>query len=1471
MPRFRPLHLTKAALRILVYTVAALLIVVVVAIAAIETGWVKNQIRRIIVNQANGYLTATLEIGQLQGSLFRGLTLSNVKVSQNGRTIIAIDDVSVSYSIRELFEPGVIIRRVRLTRPRVIVARLPDGRWNMSALVKREQRERQSSGPRRPLRVLAIEIADGDVELRDPLTFEAVHVPQRYAALNVSGAYDYQPVTSYIQLGDVSWNGGEDGLSMRHLAGGLVIGPAGWEFHSLHVTSARSEFTLSGRINRSTQPTMIDLHAAADRFAFQEWSPVLGGMHNIAVEGRFNLALTGPPANLTTNLTLAGTGGDVDLAATLNTTVPGWHGKGEATVSRVNLARWLNREDRPSDITGHVVFDLDFDLGRHFPRGGFNFVGPRAKYIGYEISDLKARGTLTATEALIADATGAAYGSQLHITQGSIGIDEPFSYHFVGSDAGMDLTKLPPEVPITHVASDLALDSFDVTGQFASPLFIKGEARFGASTYLGARVGAGTVGAVDTSTTPTQYSGDGEISDLDINRFGRDLDVVWMRDPRWAGIVAGHFHVKGAGSGPLMTLEGGGRLARADMFHGHLTDADVSIQIANGSLSGTYNGAIESMDAETAFADPRFRATLAGSADATFAVHDIMKRTTSIDDYDVSGTLALRKSTIRGVAIDTGSVEGRLAGTSLTITRLDTKGAIDATASGRIEFDGETSSDFHYEIGSADLSLLNDAVGYTLLGTLTASGSLTGPMTAAHVVGDANFDNLDVNGTSVLSTTGKYDATVSWDEPRAAAATFNGSATEIYTAGRDIPSIEGTVTYDAQRVTARLVIDPLWVGAPRETGSLAVDVDGRLRYDESAFDVSRLQFAVGTAQTWRLASPSATISWNDAAIGITPAEFVDVATGAQHVSIGGSWRTDGTGTLKIGATGVSLDALTSEGAAPARYGGLLDLDATIRGTRDHPVAAADITVRDGRVRKLTYQQLGGHVAYDAGVFNLDLRLDQSAGVWLTAKGRVPMNLSGTTPPDAALDLRVASSTVGLGLLEGITDVVHDVAGQLVVNLDVVGTVRDPHFTGNVTIANAAFVVSASGARYKNGSTTLELTSDRVNVSAFHLEDRNGRTLDLFGSLGTRALSVGDIHIDAIARRFEVLHNDTGSVDIDTTLQLRGNVDHPQISGDVTILSGELKVDRIFERALFQPYATSETVIPASAGVSPPLANGTPVDAIAALNPWDRLGLDISIHSRGTLRLTGDNVQVATGTPLGLGSFNLRATGDLYLSKNAGQPAYVTGSFDSISGSYAFQGRRFDVDPTSSINFRGDLNPEIYITVNRVISGVETRVTIAGELQQPELRLASTPPLESSDILSLIVFNTSTSELSATQQQALAVRAGTLAYGFVATPLIAALSRSIGLDTLEIAPPNTVNGVSYGPSVTVGNELVPGLVAQFTRAFGQEAYDEATVEYYISRILRIRATFSDAQSLVLRDQPFRRIERAGIDLLFFFSF
>src|SRR5438093_721401 len=124
------------------------------------------------------------------------------------------------------------------------------------------------------------------------------------------------------------------------------------------------------------------------------------------------------------------------------------------------------------------------------------------------------------------------------------------------------------------------------------------------------------------------------------------------------------------------------------------------------------------------------------------------------------------------------------------------------------------------------------------------------------------------------------------------------------------------------------------------------------------------------------------------------------------------------------------------------------------------------------------------------------------------------------------------------------------------------------------------------------------------------------------------------------------------MDINAKLELRGQFESPRLSGRITVSGGLLNVDRILDRTMLHPYSVQA-------------ARSPEVDAIVALNPWDRLGLGIELNVPNTLRMVGDSVQVSAGTPLGIGNINLRALGDLYLYKDPGQPLYVTGSLDQV--------------------------------------------------------------------------------------------------------------------------------------------------------------------------------------------------------------
>ena len=91
----------------------------------------------------------------------------------------------------------------------------------------------------------------------------------------------------------------------------------------------------------------------------------------------------------------------------------------------------------------------------------------------------------------------------------TIGIDAPFPFRFQGRTTAIDLRRVPTAVPVPHVESLLTFD-YDVTGRFSEP-FITGRATFAPSEFLGATVGDGTVGSIDTQQQPVHYTGDGEI------------------------------------------------------------------------------------------------------------------------------------------------------------------------------------------------------------------------------------------------------------------------------------------------------------------------------------------------------------------------------------------------------------------------------------------------------------------------------------------------------------------------------------------------------------------------------------------------------------------------------------------------------------------------------------------------------------------------------------------------------------------------------------------------------------------------------------------------------------------------------------------------------------------------------------------------------------------------------------------------
>jgi len=70
--------------------VAVILSLILLALVLVQTGWAKNRLRDLIVREANRYLAATLTVGRLDGSIFRGLQLGDISLDRNGHALVRL-------------------------------------------------------------------------------------------------------------------------------------------------------------------------------------------------------------------------------------------------------------------------------------------------------------------------------------------------------------------------------------------------------------------------------------------------------------------------------------------------------------------------------------------------------------------------------------------------------------------------------------------------------------------------------------------------------------------------------------------------------------------------------------------------------------------------------------------------------------------------------------------------------------------------------------------------------------------------------------------------------------------------------------------------------------------------------------------------------------------------------------------------------------------------------------------------------------------------------------------------------------------------------------------------------------------------------------------------------------------------------------------------------------------------------------
>jgi hypothetical protein len=1265
-------------------------------------------------------------------------------------------------------------------------------------------------------------------------------------------------------------------VNVHTLAGDLSFDRGAVQVRNMAIETDRSKLVatvaLSGGATPRDRTFDVDLHA--ERLSLPEVARYFPPLANINLDPAVDVKGHGTLDALAMNVNV--------ISSTGNAKGPlvghfGDHAGLEGTldVRHVNMQPILNRKEWATDVTGEARFKWVFKP-MHI---NFNFSGPEVEGLGYRAQNVHAQGVYEPS-LLRFDASGAAYGATTNTraTFRFAAPGRPLSYQLAGDFRNLDMRRLPARLAVPKLETVAAGNyQFEATG----PNW-RANGTLSDSMVEGAHLASGTLLAMESQNRALHYSASGNVAGLNPRRFAGPLDIKWLDDDRLAGSLTASFTFDGSGrTVDELVLHTTASLVDSSLAGGRFPNAQVAFDMANRQMRSTFSGAFERVPGSLFSAKPELAdSVLNGSADVTVALS--IPSVGPVELQELTGSTTLGPSNIAGVAVDKGQATGAYANKIADIKELSITGPeIQMTANGTLATGSTGASNLKYDLSITDIEPLAKRFNQDAAGAAHLVGQASGPASNTTITGTFDGHRLRY-GANVDALTANSKYTVELPEFDVARAKIQadtaGGFVTLY--GYNLPRVTAQTTYQSQTLQFKTLFE-------EQTRSLAVGGNVLFHPDHHELHLQGFDLAVGQTR-WALApGREATVQYTSESVtvkdfvlqrpapipsaplaaGVTPSTGVQTLT-VQGTAAIGSGSADLANNLNVRLDNVQVRDINELLLGRRAITGVLNANADIRGTRNDPRVAAAFDLKAGSVEGVNFNSLSGQASYFGRAVDVDARLEQTTAAVLTAVGTAPVPSGpGSTTRTNEFNLDVKSTPIDLGLFQAATTRLTNMTGQMQANVHVAGTIQAPRLNGLIEATNAAFTVKDTAVKYSNALARLNFEGDRLFVERLQVSDEDGDELVAIGDLGIAQRSLGAMNVQVSAHQFKVLDNVLGHVELNSDIRITGDAAKPQISGELSSDNARLEVDRLLEELTRNPYSTeathattTETPDTVDVGAAPKPA-GT-----ARLSLFDAATVNLHVRLPDDLVLRGRDMQ-ASFSRIGLGDMNITVGGDLNIRKDPSAEPEIIGTVSVVRGFYDFQGRRFEVLRDSQIRFLGNkpVDPALQVSAQRIISGVTAIVNIRGTVRQPEVTLASNPPMDEADVLSLIVFNQPINQLGEAERLNLVERAGTLAAGYLTTPLANSIAQALDLDMVEIRASGGINGQ---PSVALGQQFGSRLFVSFKQEFGSYDRSELSFEYRINELLRLVSTVAQGAQQSHRTQ---RVDTTGSDLIFVISY
>ena len=204
--------------------------------------------------------------------------------------------------------------------------------------------------------------------------------------------------------------------------------------------------------------------------------------------------------------------------------------------------------------------------------------------------------------------------------------------------------------------------------------------------------------------------------------------------------------------------------------------------------------------------------------------------------------------------------------------------------------------------------------------------------------------------------------------------------------------------------------------------------------------------------------------------------------------------------------------------------------------------------------------------YGSPVGNLDIKANNQSADLIRADIALSgfendVKLFGTfNTKSSGLNMNLDMNRFQMKSVQGFSmNAIENAEGYLSGNLKITGNTDAPNILGGIKFNDVGLGITQLGSSFKNINDEIKFTNRGIDFDAFKIKDEAGNAIVIDGAVLTKTYKDFAFNLDVNADNFKVVDSEKdsdklmyGVLAIDAKLQIRGDLDLPQVDGDLAV-------------------------------------------------------------------------------------------------------------------------------------------------------------------------------------------------------------------------------------------------------------------------------------------------------------------------------